>query len=102
MVVKSAEPHWEEDFNVELEGTRGLRILLYEEDYMQVAVLKGKAEIEVIIIWGTSIYIYCLDPRTFRSGFQESETYLSINQIRTCGQVGKIFDEFLESDPHHF
>ena len=47
MVVKSNEPHWEEDFNVELEGTRGLRILLYEEDFMQVAVLRGKAELEV-------------------------------------------------------
>ena len=48
MVVKSTEPHWEEDFSVELEGTRGLRILLYEEDCMQTAVLRGKAEIEVL------------------------------------------------------
>ena len=48
MVVKSTEPNWEEDFHIELEGTRGLRILLYEEDSMQMTNLRGKAEMEVV------------------------------------------------------
>ena len=47
MIIKSMEPQWEEDFHIELEGTRGMRILLYEEDSKQVSILKGKAELEV-------------------------------------------------------
>ena len=47
MAIKSLEPRWEEDFNLELEGTRGLRVLVYEEDAKQMAILRGKAELEV-------------------------------------------------------
>ena len=49
MAIKSLEPHWEEDFHIDLEGARGMRILLYEEDAKQNAVLRGKAEIEVSV-----------------------------------------------------
>lgn len=47
MIIKSLEPRWEEDFHLELEGTRGLRVLVYEEDSKQSPVLRGKAELEV-------------------------------------------------------
>jgi len=47
MVIQSVEPQWEEDFHIELEGSRGMRILLYEERANQTISLKGKAEIEV-------------------------------------------------------
>jgi hypothetical protein len=47
MVIQSTEPQWEEDFHIELEGSKGMRILLYEEDSKQIAALKGKAELEV-------------------------------------------------------
>lgn len=47
MAIRTVEPRWEEDFNLELEGTRGLRVLVYEEDAKQVTILRGKAEIEV-------------------------------------------------------
>lgn len=47
MAVKSLEPRWEEDFHLDLEGARGMRILLYEEDAKQLAILRGKTEIEV-------------------------------------------------------
>ena len=47
MIIKSLEPRWEEDFHLELEGTRGLRVLVYEEDSKQMPVLRGKAELEV-------------------------------------------------------
>jgi len=60
MVVKNVEPHWEEEFNVELEGTRSIRILLYEEDYMQVAILRGKAEIEVNYVFVSCFNILLL------------------------------------------
>ena len=47
MAIRSVEPRWEEDFHLELEGTRALRVLVYEEDAKQTAILRGKAEIEV-------------------------------------------------------
>ena len=50
MAVKTMEPRWEEDFDLELEGTRGLRVLVYEEDSKQAAVLRGKAELEVFLL----------------------------------------------------
>lgn len=47
MAIKNLEPHWEEEFHLELEGTRGMRILVYEEDAQQMAILRGRAELEV-------------------------------------------------------
>lgn len=47
MAIKSLEPHWEEDFHLELEGTRGIRMLVYEEDAKLGPILRGKAELEV-------------------------------------------------------
>nr|CAG4643078.1 EOG090X0302 [Ilyocryptus agilis] len=55
MAIRSLEPHWEEDFNLELEGTRGLRVLVYEEDAKQGPVLRGKAELELSIPWLKSL-----------------------------------------------
>lgn len=55
MAVKTLEPRWEEDFDLELEGARGLRVLVYEEDSKQVAVLRGKAELEVFHYNQTSV-----------------------------------------------
>ena len=49
MVIQSTETQWEEDFHIELEGSKGMRILLYEEDSKQIAALKGKAELEVTV-----------------------------------------------------
>ena len=57
MTVKSVEPRWEEDFHIDLEGTRGMRVLLYEEDAQQMAILRGKAELEVIEIYGYTLMI---------------------------------------------
>ena len=47
MVSKSLKPRWEEDFHIDLEGARGMRILLYEEDLQQIIILRDKAEVEV-------------------------------------------------------
>jgi len=60
MAIKSLEPRWEEDFNLELEGTRGLRVLVYEEDAKQMAILRGKAELEVSYF----LYRYCYEKTT--------------------------------------
>ena len=57
MTVKSVEPRLEEDFHIDLEGTRGIRVLLYEEDAQQMAILRGKAELEVIEIYGYTLMI---------------------------------------------
>jgi len=77
MVVKSTEPHWEEDFSVELEGTRGLRILLYEEDCMQTAVLRGKAEIELTEQWLKSLKA----PQYIKLTHQLSKACLTRNTV---------------------
>ncbi|XP_046636503.1 active breakpoint cluster region-related protein-like [Daphnia pulicaria] len=55
MAIKSLEPRWEEDFHIDLEGARGMRILLYEEDAKQNAILRGKAEIELSGAWLKSL-----------------------------------------------
>lgn len=57
MAIKSLEPRWEEDFHIDLEGARGMRILLYEEDAKQVAILRGKTEIEVRYIIQTFLWL---------------------------------------------
>ena len=43
--------------HIDLEGTRGNRVLLYEEDAQQMAILRGKAELEVIEIYGYTLMI---------------------------------------------
>ncbi|KZS09651.1 putative Active breakpoint cluster region-related protein [Daphnia magna] len=55
MAVKSLEPRWEEDFHIDLEGARGMRILLYEEDAKQTHILRGKAELELSGQWLKSL-----------------------------------------------
>lgn len=41
------EPHWNQDFIIELEGSQTLRILCYEEDPKLGVQLRGKAHLEV-------------------------------------------------------
>ena len=45
----AVEPHWGQDFIIELEGSQMLRVLCYEEHPTQGLKLRGKAHIEVNI-----------------------------------------------------
>lgn len=43
------EPHWNQDFIVELEGSQILRILCYEDNPTEGIHLRGKAHLEVCL-----------------------------------------------------
>ncbi|XP_069985712.1 active breakpoint cluster region-related protein isoform X5 [Penaeus vannamei] len=45
------EPHWNQDFIIELEGSQTLRILCYEEDPKLGVQLRGKAHLELSRSW---------------------------------------------------
>ena len=46
-VLESAEPNWNQDFIIELEGSQTLRILCYEETETEGNKLRGKAQVDV-------------------------------------------------------
>ncbi|XP_037789686.1 active breakpoint cluster region-related protein-like [Penaeus monodon] len=49
--AEGVEPHWNQDFIIELEGSQTLRILCYEEDPKLGVQLRGKAHLELSRSW---------------------------------------------------
>ena len=53
-VQNSLDPKWDEEFNIDLEGSENLRILVYEQTQEpNVFLLRGRAQLELSRSWLT-------------------------------------------------
>merc|ERR1719210_745890 len=53
IVQNSMDPKWNEEFNIDLEGSENLRILVYEQTQQNVTMLRGRAQLELSRSWLT-------------------------------------------------
>ena len=53
IIQNTMDPKWDEEFNIDLEGSENLRILVYEQQEPNLVVLRGRAQLELSRSWLT-------------------------------------------------